>query len=90
MSSKAVFSLADLQSGSKQLNSIPQAKASKAAAADEEPDIAAVAALEEMYNKYDGDLDLMYACITIERFTDSTCFSGTCSANSFSYLIPNN
>lgn len=48
------------QSGSKQLNTVPQEKSSsKSIAAEEELDAAAVAALEEIYERHNGDIDLM-------------------------------
>ena len=59
--SKPAFSIADLQSGSKQLNSVPQEKASaKSMAVDEELDATAVAALEEIYERHNGDIELMW------------------------------
>lgn len=56
--SKSGFSIADLQQGAKKLNSVepPSEKAqAKAAPLNEEE----VKALEELYTKFEGDLDQM-------------------------------
>jgi mannose/fructose/N-acetylgalactosamine-specific phosphotransferase system component IIB len=56
--SKAGFSIADLQHGAKKLNTVepPSEKAqAKSVVLNEEE----VQALEELYQKHDGDLDLM-------------------------------
>ena len=58
MSAKPGFSISDLQSGAKQLNSaeIEKRTESKQATAERET---AIITLEQIYNKHDGDLDKM-------------------------------
>jgi hypothetical protein len=57
------FSLADLQGGSKRLNTVPtDTKASKgtsSGAGDCDLDPVLVDTYKDLYNKYDGDLDAM-------------------------------
>ena len=60
--SKSGFSIADLQQGAKKLNTVePPSEKSQAKAAPLNED--EVKALEELYTKYDGDLDQMYVLI---------------------------
>lgn len=57
--SKAGFSIADLQSGSKNLNPVAESKQGHSSATEAALDEAAVRNLEQLYNRFDGDLDLM-------------------------------
>jgi hypothetical protein len=60
MASKSGFSIADLQKGAKKLNTVepPSEKAQAKSAPPLNED--EVKALEDLYAKYDGDLDKMY------------------------------
>jgi hypothetical protein len=56
--SKAGFSIADLQKGAKRLNTVETDEKAESKKPDEiaQQDLQA---LEDLYNKYNGDLDLM-------------------------------
>jgi hypothetical protein len=56
--SKAGFSIADLQKGAKRLNAVETDEKAESKKPDEiaQQDLQA---LEDLYNKYSGDLDLM-------------------------------
>ena len=56
--SKVGFSVADIQQGAKRLNSVPEPRK----ADEKKPDSAAgdLEALEDLYEKHNGDLDLMW------------------------------
>jgi hypothetical protein len=55
--SKAAFSVADLQSAQKKLNEVPEEKASRAPAKEDSNEYEDY--LISLYNRHDGDLDLM-------------------------------
>lgn len=60
--SRPAFSMSDLQSGAKKLNTVEHPSELKASLADAKPsyDSEALVPLEELYVKYDGDLDLIF------------------------------
>jgi hypothetical protein len=53
------FSIADLQGGSKRLSAVPESKSGGSKASDIELDPVLVEKYKELYQKHDGDLDLM-------------------------------
>jgi hypothetical protein len=61
MSAKPAFSISDLQSGAKRLNTVDAPSESKNAEAKPVFDRAALEPLEDLYDKHNGDLDLIFA-----------------------------
>mmetsp|Transcript_9031 Transcript_9031/g.8057 ORF Transcript_9031/g.8057 Transcript_9031/m.8057 type:complete len:108 (-) Transcript_9031:112-435(-) len=60
MASKGGFSIADLQQGAKKLNTVDQIAETKSNNKNIDFDESAIEPLEKLYNKYDGDLDLIF------------------------------
>ena len=60
--SKPAFSMADLQQGAKKLNTVDAPAESKAGSSgDSKADSAGLEALEILYDKHGGDLDMIFA-----------------------------
>ena len=60
--SKPAFDIADIQKGAKKLNSVTPQSEAKADAKGSSSDVdeGTLTSLEELYEKLEGDLDLMY------------------------------